>query len=284
MTKEIKVAQLAGFVSEHTAYHHGEVSLHETIINMAQDFVGSNNVPLLVPNGQFGTRHLGGHDAASARYIFTYLQPIARQVFKEEDESLLKLRDDDGMLVEPEWFVPVVPMVLVNGAQGIGTGFSTTIPSYDPIEIIRNIRKKLGGEKMDQMIPWYRGFKGSIENGLKDGYVSKGKIQQTGGGKVEISELPVSQWTQDYKMFLVNLPKPAVKRLVESHTDTSVHFSIEFDPDELAAEVESRGGLEDVFKLQKSISLRNMHMFTKDGKLQKFHDPREVPAVGMTDC
>ena len=120
LTKEIKVAQLAGYVSEHAAYHHGEDSLHGTIINMAQDYCGSNNTNLLVPSGQFGTRLLGGKDAASPRYIFTRLDPLARLIFRESDESLTDNLDDDGLSIEPAYYVPVIPLVLVNGSDGIG--------------------------------------------------------------------------------------------------------------------------------------------------------------------
>ena len=81
--KEVKVAQLAGSVAEKSAYHHGEVSLMETIIKLAQDYVGSNNINLLTPNGQFGTRRLGGSDHAAARYIFTQLSPLSRVLFPE---------------------------------------------------------------------------------------------------------------------------------------------------------------------------------------------------------
>merc|ERR1719163_2529320 len=76
LKSDIKVAQLVGYVSEHAAYHHGEMSLSETIVGMAQDFVGSNNVNLLVPQGQFGTRLQGGKDAAATRYIYTRLAPV----------------------------------------------------------------------------------------------------------------------------------------------------------------------------------------------------------------
>lgn len=100
---EIKVAQLSGYVSEKAAYHHGEVSLQSTIVNMAQTFVGSNNINLLHPQGQFGTRMEGGKDAASARYITTYLNPLTRLVFHPADDAILKYLNDDGLQVEPEW-------------------------------------------------------------------------------------------------------------------------------------------------------------------------------------
>ncbi len=121
LTTDMKVVQLAGYVAEHTAYHHGEVSLHAAIINMAQDFVGSNNLPLLVPAGQFGTRYQGGQDFASARYIFTRLSPLTRLLFPAADDGHLERLEEDGLQVEPRTFLPVIPFLLVNGAQGIGT-------------------------------------------------------------------------------------------------------------------------------------------------------------------
>lgn len=160
LTAEIKVVQLAGYVSEQAGYHHGEQSLHGTIVNMAQQFVGSNNVPLLVPSGQFGTRLQGGKDAASARYIFTRLSRYARLLFPEDDDHLLKYLDDDGYPIEPEHYVPVIPLLLVNGAEGVGTGWSSKVPSYNPLAIIDNIRRLLDHKDMVEMTPFYRGFRG----------------------------------------------------------------------------------------------------------------------------
>ena len=139
---EIRVAQLSGYVSEHATYHHGEASLQGAIIGMAQDFVGSNNINLLKPNGQFGTRIMGGNDSASPRYIHTEINPITDLIYRKEDLPLLKYLDDDGLPVEPEYYVPIIPMVLVNGMVGIGTGWSTNIPQYNPVEIIKNIKRR----------------------------------------------------------------------------------------------------------------------------------------------
>jgi len=132
LTTEIRVAQFAGYVSEHSGYHHGEASLNEAIIGMAQDFMGSNNLPWLVPQGQFGTRIQGGKDSASPRYIHTYLQSVVKKLVPAEDFPVLSYRDDDGLPVEPQCYVPVLPMLLVNGSRGIGTGYSTSIPGYNP--------------------------------------------------------------------------------------------------------------------------------------------------------
>lgn len=175
LKQELKVAQLAGYVSEQTAYHHGEQSLHSTIINMAQNFVGSNNVPLLVPSGQFGTRYemkdnrkltqrlQGGKDAASARYLFTKLSPITRKLFPEVDDDLLNYLNDDGIPIQPDYFVPIIPLVLVNGCEGVGTGWSTRVPMYNPIDIIDNLIRKMSNEPMVELMPWVNGFQGNLK-------------------------------------------------------------------------------------------------------------------------
>ena len=159
---EVKVAQLTGYIAEHSAYHHGEASLQGTIVNMAQTFIGSNNVNLLTPSGQFGTRMMGGKDSASPRYIFTKLEPITRLIYHPDDDAQLTYLQDDGMTIEPEFYVPVIPMVLVNGAEGIGTGWSTNVPNYNPRDIIANLRKMIAGEQPEPMAPYYNGFKGTV--------------------------------------------------------------------------------------------------------------------------
>jgi len=153
MKHEIKVAQLAGYVSEHSAYHHGETSLAGTIVGMAQTYVGSNNINLLYPSGQFGTRIMGGKDAASSRYIFTKLPALTRLIFPPADDGLLNYLQDDGQSIEPQFYVPILPMVLVNGADGIGTGWSSSVPNYNPREIVDNLRRMMGGEPTEPMTP-----------------------------------------------------------------------------------------------------------------------------------
>merc|ERR1719375_2938371 len=200
LKQDCKVAQLTGYVSEHAAYHHGEQSLCDTIIGMAQDYVGSNNVNLLLPQGQFGTRLQGGKDAAAARYIFTRLAPISRAIFKELDDPILDYQDEEGLSIEPVWYCPIIPMILVNGADGIGTGWSTSVPNFNPRDIIANIRLHLKGKEMVDMHPWYAGFKGSITPSSEDGRSEiVGVVEWSGGDKATITELPVKKWTQDYR-------------------------------------------------------------------------------------
>ena len=163
LTSEIKVAQLSGYVSEHSGYHHGEASLNGGIIGMAQNFVGSNNINLLVPNGQFGTRLAGGKDSASERYIFTLLNTITRHIFPEHDDAILEYLDDDGQSVEPIYYVPIIPMILINGS-GIGTGFSSKVLPYKPTDIIEWLEHKIRTNEGSgvEFVPYYHGFKGSI--------------------------------------------------------------------------------------------------------------------------
>merc|ERR1712142_1195187 len=185
--KEIKVAQLAGSVAEVSAYHHGEASLMGTIINLAQNYVGSNNINLLQPIGQFGTRLSGGKDSASPRYIFTQLSPLARMIFHENDEPLLKNNYDDNLKIEPEWYIPIIPMVLVNGANGIGTGWMTKIPNFNPREIVANIRRLIRGDELKVMKPWFKGFKGTIEPLDDQRFVVNGEIATLSDTKLEIT-------------------------------------------------------------------------------------------------
>lgn len=130
---------------------------------MAQNFVGANNVNLLMPIGQFGTRIMGGKDSASARYIFTSLSPLTRTIFPEADDAVLHYLEEEGQSIEPNYYLPIIPMSLINGAEGIGTGWSTSIPQHDPRLVIKNIRHLMNGQKIEPMHPWYKGYKGTIE-------------------------------------------------------------------------------------------------------------------------
>jgi len=203
LSSEIKVAQFSGYVSEHSGYHHGEESLNKTIVGMAQNFVGSNNINLLYPSGQFGSRIKGGQDASSPRYIFTRLERITRLIFPQEDDHILKYLDDDGTPVEPQFYVPIIPMVLVNGSKGIGTGFSTEIMCYNPKDIIAYLKNKLKKNTNDniEFFPYYEGFTGVTEKVSDTKFVFKGKYETLDTDKIRVTELPVGYWTEDFKIF-----------------------------------------------------------------------------------
>ncbi|ODN94177.1 DNA topoisomerase II [Cryptococcus wingfieldii CBS 7118] len=280
LVKEIKVAQLAGYVSEKTAYHHGEQSLTSTIVGLAQNYVGSNNVNLLAPNGQFGTRLSGGKDSASARYIFTNLPRMTRAVFHPADDGLLNYLVEDGMGIEPDYFLPTVPMVLINGADGIGTGWSTAIPNYNPVDIVNNIRRLMKNEELENMTPWFRGYKGTIERVDQDKYKVSGTVEKIDDITLEITELPIRKWTQDFKEMLEEMtvgsekvPK-SVQDYEEHHTVNTVHFKIHMTEKNLA-EAEKEG-LDKRFKLTTTLSTGNMVCFDLNGKIKKYSSPEQI--------
>jgi DNA topoisomerase-2 len=275
LKSEIKVAQLSGYCAEHTAYHHGEASLQSTIIGMAQDFVGSNNINLLVPSGQFGTRLAGGEDAASPRYIFTHLSPIARYLFPEDDDVLLDYLEDDGQQIEPNFFCPIIPLLLVNGSQGIGTGWSTFVPQHSPLSVLDYIRAKLDGAlELPHIEPYAKGFLGTIERNEK-GYTSYGKIKLLDKNSVHIDELPIGVWTNSYKTHLLKMQsKGIITDFKEDHTTTKVSFRVRMKPGQLSRM--QQAGLEKSFRLRSNLQTTNMNSFDKDGMIQKYSTPEAI--------
>ncbi|KAM6451890.1 DNA topoisomerase 2-alpha isoform 1-T2 [Liasis olivaceus] len=279
--REVKVAQLAGSVAEMSSYHHGENSLMMTIVNLAQNFVGSNNLNLLQPIGQFGTRLHGGKDSASPRYIFTMLSPLARLAFPAVDDSVLKFLYDDNQRVEPEWYIPVIPMVLINGAEGIGTGWSCKVPNYDIREVINNIRRMLDGDEPLPMVPSYKNFKGTIDELGQNQFLVNGEVSILNSTTIEISELPVRTWTQTYKeqvlepMLTGTEKTPSlITDYKEYHTDTTVKFIITMSEQKLV-EAEA-AGIHKVFKLQTPLSCNNMVLFDHVGCLKKYETAEDI--------
>ena len=263
LTQEIRVAQFAGYVSEHTGYHHGEASLNETIVGMAQTFVGANNIAWLVPQGQFGTRLQGGKDSASPRYIHTYLQPNVRKLVPEADFEVLKYRDDDGLPVEPEWYAPVLPMLLVNGARGIGTGYSTNIPPCDPKVLKKMLISKItAGHPLSstKLVPYYEGFKGTYTEEGAVGVYRKDKEDYV------VTELPPGTWTADYREWLEKeLAEGRIKDFVDTSTDQDINIRIK--------------GIEEaalVKSLTTKIKTTNMHAFNEKGIITKYDTLNDI--------
>ena len=264
----MKVAQLSGYVAEHTAYHHGEASLQGTIVNLAQNFVGANNLNLLEPSGQFGTRLAGGKDAASSRYIFTRLAPLTRKIFDPADNSILKYVVDDGEKVEPEFYAPVLPMILVNGAEGIGTGFSCYVPPYDPEVIKHNILCALDQVAMAPMKPYFKGFKGTITKTKDHTWVMEGLVAKE-GSQLHVTELPPGKWIQDFKEHLDDLVDKGTIQKFENHsTETTPNFRIW-----------GGDGLQDAAKdlgMTKTIHTSNMYLIGPNGAVKKYASPEEI--------
>lgn len=298
---EVKVAQLTGYCAEQTAYHHGEASLQSTseyfagkmfqsrttslllfaVIGMAQDFVGSNNINLLVPSGQFGTRLEGGSDAASPRYIFTRLSRIVRHLFPEADDVLLDYREDEGQSIEPEFFCPIIPLLLVNGSQGIGTGWSTFIPPHSPQDVLDYIRAKLDVHQeaievsdLPAIRPYARGFQGTIEESKK-GYTSFGTIEKHTDKLLQIDELPLRCWTTSYKEFLLKLREGGkISSFIENHTTSKVSFTVKVNRTQMRKH--EKTGLIKAFKLSKNLATTNMNAFDAQGNMIKYETARDI--------
>jgi DNA topoisomerase-2 len=284
--KSLKVAQLAGYIAEKTNYHHGEQNLYETITRMANDFVGSNNIPLLYRDGQFGSRSSGGKDAANARYIFTKLDALTRLLFKQEDDILLDKVEDDGDVVEPVFYVPIIPTVLINGINAaIGTGWSCSIPSYNPLDIIDSITTwiKEDGEiiiediedennvvsLLPEIHPWYRGFNGSIEKTDEFKYTSWGNITEEKKNKI-VDELPIGMWTDNFKEYLDTLlEKKLLKKVKNYSTPKDVRFVLTEENDGIICN-------QDTLKLKKYISTSNMVLFTDKGTIKKYNSVDDI--------
>ena len=287
LTSEIKVAQFAGYVSEHAGYHHGEASLQGAIISMAQNYVGSNNIPLFVPLGAFGTRLEYGADAASPRYIFTHLHPVTYYIYRKEDFPIMNYQDDDGFKIEPTFYMPIIPMILVNGSEGIGTGYSTNIPPHNPKDIIANIRGLLDGKHMTAIKPWFAGFKGPIVKPSPDSqYITKGIYKFLSETELEITELPIGISSEKYKKFLEDSiidksnsnSKQFVKNYREQCVDNQVYYHIDIDKS-LLTELESDPEeMEKTFKLtnNKNASYSNMYLYDSSIRIYKYEGPYDI--------
>jgi DNA gyrase/topoisomerase IV subunit B len=281
--KSLKVAQLGGYVAEHTNYHHGEQNLYETITKMANEFPASNNIPLLYRDGQFGSRLQGGHDAASARYIFTKMDMLTNLIFRPEDDVLLEHVIDDGDVVEPTYYVPILPMILINGCSGIGTGWSSNVPCYNPLDLIKCVKiwldsngnvlqKDDDGDSVSlfpELTPWYRGFDGQIEKSDRSKYITHGILEKGTRGSYVITELPIGVWTNKYKDFLEDYAEEKVIKDIKNYsTVKKVNFVVQPNSDELLSA--------EMLKLHSYVYTSNMVMFNEKEQLRKYTDTDHI--------
>ena len=239
-----------------------------------------------------------GKDAASERYIYTYLNPLTRKIFSELDDSVLEYLEDDGTIVEPLHYVPIIPMILVNGTKGIGTGFSNDIMCYNPLQIINYLEAKLTNDstldlKSLVIHPYYKGFKGKIYpcDESKKKYIIKGCYEMLGNDKIRITELPIGTSTQDYKEFLESLidnkstksknGNNYIKDFNDMSTDLNVEFEVTFYPgvfkkllsEKYEYEIE---GIEKYLKLYTTQSTNNMHLFNEKEQLRKYESIYDI--------
>jgi len=239
------------------------------------------------------SRLVGGDDAASERYIFTLLNPLTRSIFPEVDDAVLTYKDDDGTLVEPEYYVPIIPFCLMNGISGIGTGFSCDIPSYNPKDVVSYLRSKLTSQPPSiEFVPFYEGFQGQVQKIGDQKFLIKGKYEKVCEDKIRITELPIGTWTMPYITFLEGLldgtvdkagkkSPPVIKDMVSMSTEVAVDITVTFPKGKLAELVainssDSINGLEKLLKLTTTVSTTNMHMFNAESKLHKYNSIEEI--------
>lgn len=271
---EVKVESLMGSILELAAYHHGSLSLEKTIKGLAQDFVGTNNINLLTPKGEFGTRLRGGDDASASRYIFTKLEPITRYIFKNEDDDILESIYDDGYEVEPKFYIPIIPMVLINGSKGLGTGWSSDVPQFNPIDIIEYIENKLKNKKkITTLSPYYRGFKGEIIED-KGRYITRGIFKRLEKNMINVLELPISVWTSDYYVFLDELIKNNIIKDYDKYsTDCDINIMITMVEN---IDILSYDDIIKTLHLESYLSINNMNLFDENNKMKLYNDQYDI--------
>ena len=258
--KNMKVAQLASTVALKTMYLHGESSLADCIIGMAQDFVGSNNVALLHGTGQFGSRLLGGKDSASPRYTHAQQSTFMRHTFLDVDDNLLDYLEEENVAIEPKFFVPIIPIILLNGARGIATGYSSYIPNHRLSDILKAIMQILDGEDPDDIQPYFEKFKGTITRTSDSRYSTSGIYSHTKKG-YEISELPLYTWTEPFLQKLQNMKE--IAKVVSRCDDVSVNI-----------DVKTESSIEKL--MTNTISTSNMYLLNENSELQKFGSATDI--------
>lgn len=273
VNSEMKVAQLASSVAFETEYHHGEQGISGVISNLAQNFTGSNNLNWLEPIGQFGSRL--SPVPAAPRYIFTKLSKNFRKYFKKEDDIILEHLYEDDSKIEPNFFIPVLPGVLLNSSQGIGTGFASTILSRDPRELFGYIKASLSKENEKfELLPYFDGFKGKVSRVEENKYSIKGCIERINATQIKIIELPIGMYLDDIKKQLNKLIESGV---IKDYDDNSTEEGFDIDV------FYQRGILNNLIdddileKLKLSTTItENLTCWLPTGKLRKFNSVTEI--------
>jgi DNA topoisomerase-2 len=194
---------------------------------------------------------------------------------------LLKYLDDDGLIVEPEYYLPIIPMVLVNGCSGKGTGWTTDIPQYNPRDIVKALKAKIiNGTDFPDLIPFWKGWTGTLEqNGGT--YISRGKFNiDKAKDIIEITELPVKKWTCDYKLIIEKLieegeDKSAVEDMLEYHTTRNVHFKLKLG-DYMGNKLANSGQAEEIFKITGSFSVKNLVGWDSNVAIKRYENVQEI--------
>jgi DNA topoisomerase-2 len=268
--------KLTAAVAASTDYHHGIGSMQSTIVGLANNYPGANNLNIFVPEGQFGSRLTA--DAAAARYIETKLSPNFRALYPKADDSILVHNENDGEKIEPKTYLPLVPVSLINGAQGTGTGHACVILAYNPKEVAEACLTVLAGKKLNtySLTPWYRGFSGTIERNPDSGQVViTGKLDVVNTTTIKVSELPVGMYLDQFKS---HLNKMEDAELIKDYEDRSTEEAFDFTV--TVPRATSALPTEELYKKFKLISrdTENFTLWGFDGVLKKFESAEDVIA------
>jgi DNA topoisomerase-2 len=271
-TSEIKVAQLGSHGAKVTAYQHGENSLCETIVKLAQDFPGSNNVNLFTPIGQFGS--IMSSEASAVRYIYTKPSPYMRKYLHRDDDLLLESRMEEGKEMEPLNYFPIIPFWLVNGAQGVGTGHASKILSRDPKKVADLMKKLLQGVAVQQrtidaaMTPYFGAWGGEVVKGASDTqWEFHGRIEKINTTTLKVTHLPITYDVDKFKEILIKLMDDGkVKDFDNNSTEDGFEFIITVPREVARKEIVE---LKSIFKLVHRFG-ENVTLWNIGANLQRF--------------
>jgi DNA topoisomerase II len=271
----LQVERLSAFIAERTDYHHGVGSMIGTIASMAADrYPGSNNMNLFIPEGQFGSRLT--KEPGAGRYIESALSPYFRALFKKEDDIILEHHEVDGERIEPKLYLPILPLVLINGANGTGTGHACEIKSYHPTQIRDACLNVLAGKKLKRgtLLPWFRGYHGTVTRNPDTGQVlTSGVLEVVNTTTIKITELPVGIFLDQYKDTLCKLEESGfISDWDDSSTEDSFEFTVKVPRSTTALDEEE---LYQKFKLI-GRDTENFTIWNADGVLQRFETAEDI--------
>lgn len=268
--KPLKIFQLGGKVASDANYHHGDASLSSAIVGMAQSF--KNSMPLLDEIGQFGS--LRSPEAGAPRYISTKLNENFKLLYK--DFELLDSRYEEGIEIEPSFFLPIIPTVLLNGGSGIAVGFATNILNRNPVDLIDSCIKELSNKRYEEPKPWYRGFNGSCNRDEVNSstWILKGTYEVKNTSTVHISELPPSVTYEKYDKYLISKEDSREIATYDDNSKSNIDYTLKFKRADLDKLIKSKR-LDRFLKMEEKQS-ENLTMLDEHGKLKIFDNVKDI--------
>ena len=267
--KPLKIFQLGGKIAADAHYHHSDGSLNGAIIGMAQSF--KNSLPLLEEIGQFGS--LRSPEAGAPRYISTKLTSNFRLLYK--DFELLENQYEEGNMIEPKFFLPIIPTVLLNGSSGIAVGFATNILNRNPLDLVEACIKQLDGKKINKLLPWWKDYSGPVEQvNETTQYIMKGVYRVVNTTTIHITELPPSMTFQKYEAHLNSLQDRGIIYSYDDNSTDGINYTLKFARATLANLI-AKGKLDQTLKMAES-QTENLTCLNELGKLILFDDVSQV--------